>query len=635
MAPSSATPSTSLLANLRNELVRWPPFAQMSAAHVEQCIRSASQAYYAPGETVLCPQDGPVRHLYLVRSGHISGGRVPADAEGRFQIDAGDLFPVGALMAGRAVTATYKADEDTFCLLLPQAEVQALAAHSVPFADFLNARMQRLLDLSRSAWRAEHAAQAWAEQSIESPLAGLLSGAPVAAVRADVPLADALALMDQRRIGSVLVTDTAEAPVGILTRHDMIGRIILPQLSLATPISQVMSAPVHSLDIGASALDAAMLMSRRGIRHVPVTREGRVVGIISERDLFSMQRQSIKQAGAAIRSATGLSELQAAAAEIRGLASRLLAQGIGARHLTELISHLNDVLTVRIVELTAAQHGLELGRCCWLAFGSEGRNEQTVATDQDNGLIFDSADPERDRPVWLAFARQVNETLDACGYPLCRGNVMASNPACCLSAAEWVARFEHWIEHGAPEDLLKASIYFDFRPLAGNTALANPLRDIVTGGAARTPRFIKQMADNALRNRSPLDWRGSIDTNQVDGRRVFDLKAQGTAIFVDLARLYALAHGIGETGTRRRFEAVAASLEAPARESESWSNAFEFLQQLRLQVQLRTGRAEGPDVDKANLIEPAALNDIDRRMLKECLRVLRRLRQRLELDYSR
>jgi CBS domain-containing protein len=505
----------------------------------------------------------------------------------------------------------------------------------VPFADFLNARMQRLLELSRRAWRAQQASQAFAEQSFESPLSSLLSDAPVAAVHSDTALGEALELMHTRRIGSVLVTDAAQQPVGILTRHDMIQRIILPQVSLAAPISQVMSAPVHTLDSYATVLDAAMLMSRRGIRHVPVTRGGRVVGMVSERDLFSMQRLSIKQTSAAIRSAADPSALRAAANDIRRVAGRLLAQGMGARQLTELISHLNDVLTARLVELAAVRHGLDLNGCCWLAFGSEGRSEQTVATDQDNGLVIVSDDPERDRPAWLAFARRVNEDLDACGYPLCRGNVMASNPACCLSTEEWCARFAQWIDHGAPEDLLKASIYFDLRPLAGNFALAHTLRERVTRGAAPVPRFIKQMADNALRNRVALDWRGAIDTQEIEGRQVFDLKAQGTAIFVDFARLYALAHGIAETGTRKRFEAVAAPMEAATRESESWSSAFEFMQLLRLQVQLRADVDSSTAAHNANLVEPARLNDIDRRMLKECLRVLRRLRQRVELDYRR
>ncbi len=634
MPLSSTTPSPSLLANLRGELTRLTPFAQMSAAHVDRCITAATQAYFAPGETVLSPQDGPVQHLYWVRSGSITGLRGQGDVASAFQIDAGDLFPVGAVMAVRAVNATYKASADTFCLLLPLAEVRALAADSAPFADFLNLRVLRLLEVSRNTLRAEYASQALAEQSLESPLAKLLRGAPVA-VRRETPLAQALALMHARHVGSVLVTDEAGAPQGILTRHDILGRITLPQLRLTAPISQVMSEPLHTLDSGDSAHDAALLMSRHGIRHVAVTQSGRVVGIVSERDLFSMQRLSIKRVSASMHAATQLPELQAGARDIRQLAGRLLGQGIGARQLTELISHLNDVLTERLVQLAAAQHGLDLQRACWLAFGSEGRSEQTIATDQDNGLVFESDAPDRDRPAWLAFARSVNEALDACGYPLCKGNVMASNPACCLSPDEWSARFEHWIEHGAPDDLLNASIYFDFRPLAGNAALAQPMRELVAGRAARVPRFIKQLADNAMRSRVPLDWLGAIDTQMVDGRAVVDLKMQGTAIFVDVARLYALAHGITETNTRRRFEAIAASLETEPQESESWSSAFEFLQMLRLQVQLRPASGPNPAPANPNLVEPGALNDIERRMLKECFRVLRRLRQRMEMDYQR
>ena len=634
MSLPSASPSASLLANLRAELMRLAPFAQMAPQHVERFIATSTQAYFAPGEMVLSPEHGPVRQLYLVRQGSITGRRGLAEAAGGFELETGDLFPVGALMGERPVTATYKANVDTFCLLVAAPAVKALAADSAPFTQFLNARVLHFLDLSRSALRAEYSSQALTEQSLERPLASLVHATPVA-VRGETPLARALQLMHERRIGSVLVTDDADAPQGILTRHDILDRVTLPQVPLATPISQVMSTPVHALDVAATAHDAALLMSQHGIRHVPVTQGGRVVGIVSERDLFSMQRLSIKQVSSAMRGAADLAELRAGAKQIRDLAGRLLGQGIGARQLTELISHLNDVLTERLVQLCAVEQGLDLQRACWLAFGSEGRGEQTIATDQDNGLVFESDDPDHDRSAWLAFARSVNEGLDACGYPLCKGNVMASNPACCLTAAEWCARFDRWIEQGSPEDLLNASIYFDFRPIAGNRALVEPMRELVARRASRVPRFIKQMADNALRNQAPLDWLGGIDTKEVDGRAVVDLKMQGTAIFVDVARLYALAHGIAERNTRRRFEAIAAALKAESQESEGWCSAFEFLQMLRLQVQLRPAADAGVAPGNPNLVEPATLNDIDRRVLKECFRVMRRLQQRMELDYQR
>ena len=626
----SLSPSSSLGANLRAELQQWAPFAQMAPAHLERFLHAATEVYFAPEETVLSPADGVVRRLLLVRRGAVSGRPDRPGAGAAFQCEPGDLFPLGAALGARAVTSVYTAVGDTFCLQLALDAVQALARESAPLADFLNRRVEQFLAMSRRALQASVASQTLAEQSMATPLRELLR-APVAAVGPATPLAEALQMMHERRIGSVLVLDPASgAALGMLTRHDILGRVTLAQQPLATPIAEVMSAPVRTLGLDDTAQDAVIMLSRHGIRHLPVTDErGRVAGMVSERDLFALQSLSLNRVSSALRDAPDEAALRLLARDIGRLTRRLLGQGVGARQLTELISHLNDLLTVRLIEIVAARHAVDLARGCWLAFGSEGRGEQTISTDQDNGIVFESDDPERDRPAWLAFAAEVNAGLDACGFPLCKGNVMASNPECCRSQGEWLQRFGHWIDQGAPEDLLAASIYFDLRPLAGNAGLAEPLRDAITRQAAAVPRFIKQLALNSLRNRAPLDWKGAVATQEFDGREMLDLKMSGTAIFVDVARLYALAHGVAETNTRRRFEAIAGHLNATQQESEGWCTSFEFLQMQRLQAQLRADSAQ------PNLVEPAQLNDIDRRVLKECVRVMRRLQQRVELDFER
>ena len=634
----SLTPSSSLTNNLRNELLRWAPFAQMAPAHVDRFVQAATQSYYEPNETLLSPASGTVTQLLLIRRGSVVGRQGPAASTADFHYDAGDLFPIGAALASRAVTSTYTAQADTFCLQLPLEAMQALAAESAPFADFLNRRVQQFLALSRNALLVACASQTLAEQSLETPLRDLLRRAAVG-VAPGTPLTVALKTMHDKRIGSVLVLHEASgAALGILTRHDILGRITLAQRPLSTAIAEVMSAPVVTVGVEQTAQDAALAMSRHGIRHLPVADAcGRVVGIVSERDLFALQRLSLKQVSTAIRAAPDLPTLRAVAQDIRRFARNLLGQGVGARQLSELISHLNDVLTERLVTLVAGARGIDLARGCWLAFGSEGRSEQTIATDQDNGIVFESQDPAVDRPAWLAFAREVNEALDACGYPLCKGNIMASNPDCCLTQAEWLARFTDWIDHGAPEDLLKASIYFDVRALAGAAALARPLRELVTREAGRNPRFMKQMAENALRNSPALNWRGGIDVQAHGAQETIDLKLHGTAIYVDAARLYALAHGLPGTATRERFEAFAQASGVAAQEAEAWVGGFEYLQMLRLQVQLSHDRREAVDAGDGNpnLVDVAALNDIDRRVLKESLRVARRLQQRIQMDYLR
>ena len=599
----------------------------MAQADVEAFVSLASECYYAPGETVLRPADGPVSRLLLLRRGQVAGG--PPD--GAFQLEPGDLFPVAAWLGRRAVSAPYTAVDDCFCLEVPADAMYRLAERCPVLNDFLHQRLRHVLALSRQAMRSAFAAQALAEQSMETRL-GDLPRRPLVACGAGTPLRDMLRLMQQRRVGSVLVLGADGAAEGIFTRHDLLERVALAQPTMDTPAAALMTRPVHTLDAGQRLQDAALLMSRHGLRHVPVTEAGRVVAMVSERDLFALQRLSLRRIGNTLRAADSLDALIEAAPDIRRLAITLMSQGLSARSLTELISHLNDLLTERAVQLAARQQGLDLQRACWLAFGSEGRGEQTIATDQDNGLVFDSADPEADRAAWMGLGAMVNQLLDACGIPLCKGRIMAGEAPCCLSGGEWQARFAHWIDQGAPEDLLNASIYFDFRPIAGQAALTSPLRRTVRERAATMPRFIRQLAQNALRNTPPLNWRGAIETQAEGAHQWFDLKLHGTMIFVDAARLFALAHGVEVTGTRQRFEAAAAAMNVAPRECQTWIGAFEYLQTLRLRVHA-DARSDAP-AGHPNRLDLAALSDIDRRMLKEALRTAQRLQQRIGMDYK-
>ena len=500
------------------------------------------------------------------------------------------------------------------------------------FTDFINGRLQRAPVLSAGRAQASDASQALAQQSFESPLAALPRRSPVA-VGPEATAHEALALMQARGVGSVLALDAQGAAVGILTRHDLLPRFALrepPPDLRRTPATALMSTPVHTLDIGCAVQDAVLLMSRQGIRHVPLTEHGRVVSLVSERDLFALQRGSVRQLGSALRRAPDVATLRALAPELRAFARQLLAQGVGARALTALVSHLNDLLTERLVTLLAQAHGLDLARACWVAFGSEGRSEQTVATDQDNGLVLHDTVDEAEHARWLAMAQQANEALDACGYPLCKGGIMAGRPACCLRQREWAARFGHWMAHGEPEDLLAASIYFDLRPIAGARALAEPLRALIAEGAPAHPRFLRLLAENSLRLKPALSWHGGLDTEAEGEARWVDLKLRGSAVFVDAARLFALARGIDAPTTRDRLLQAGQALGTAERERETWASAFEVLQMLRLRVQI-----DGAPTGNPNRIDVQRLDDIDRRLLKEAMRVARLLQQRVAMDWLR
>jgi CBS domain-containing protein len=622
--------SHSLVQNLRQQLMQGLPFSKMAQKDVDFFLTASSEAYFAPKEVILSPADGAPQFLYLIRQGRVSGRRdIPGIEETAFLLDAGSLFSIGSAFANRPVSTTYSAVDDCFCLLFPVEAMRQLASQSIPFSEFLNNRIWGLLQESRIALRNAFASQALAEQSLESRVGDLALKKPLT-IGPKKSLREALTLIDEKKVGSILIVEDQHTILGILTRYDVLSRVTLSNLDLSTPISAVMTPDVKTLTVDDTAEMAGLLMSRFHIRHLPVLDRGELVGIISERDLFSLQRLSLSNISSAIRGTDDLAQLKKCADDIRTFARNLLGQGVQARQLTTLISHLNDVLTVRLIEIYAAKHQLNMTQFAWIALGSEGRSEQTIATDQDNALVFSDSAPESQREVYLRFAGEVNQALNECGYPLCKGNIMASNPELCLTQHEWLIRFSRWIEQGNPQDLLNASIFFDFRVLAGNPDLLIPLKDYVRTKAAATPRFIKLMADNSLNIRVPLNWFGAIEPKEIDGQKTIDLKMQGTAIIVDVARIYSLAFGIEAINTRERLAAIGRALNVPELESASWITAFEFLQTLRLAAQIGEAKIGG----NPNVIDIEKLNIVDRSILKEALSKVRSLQQHLQLDYA-
>jgi CBS domain-containing protein len=329
-----------------------------------------------------------------------------------------------------------------------------------------------------------------------------------------------------------------------------------------------------------------------------------------------------------------LADLQAAPALAGRLREYLLtAAGSGLDGLvaTRLISVVNDRLTVKVIELTSRRHRLPPVAWCWLALGSEGRHEQTFVTDQDNGLIFNATSGQEAaalRQIFLPFAQEVNQHLADCGFALCSGQIMAGNPAWCLSLEEWREKFIDWVRRPEPEALLNASIFFDLRPLFGELALGERLRSLLLSMTTATPSFQHLMAANALQVDVPLNFRGDVAVGEGD---VVDLKKYGSRIFVDAARIFALSTGTTAVNTAERLRQAGPETGLPASEIAAVDAAFSQILRLRLRQQIDaavTGETGGYG------LKPATLHDIDRAILREALKQAKRLQQRLKLNYA-
>ncbi|WIM06035.1 MAG: DUF294 nucleotidyltransferase-like domain-containing protein [Candidatus Nitricoxidivorans perseverans] len=333
----------------------------------------------------------------------------------------------------------------------------------------------------------------------------------------------------------------------------------------------------------------------------------------------------------AIHAAESMESLIAIAGDVRRLVDGMLSEGTAAEVLTRRISTLNDHLAARVIELTETRFALPAVEWCWLAFGSEGRLEQTLSTDQDNGLLFAAGEgeAERLRAAFLPFCREVNGRLAACGFPLCKGDIMAGNPELCLSLDEWRHKFATWMHSNNPQALLNATIFFDFRPIYGAGGLAERLREWLLTTIPSATLFLRFMAGNALSVEPPL---GMIRDFIFDKNEAFphtiDLKAGGARLFVDAARILALAGGVGETGTAQRLRVLAERGKLGRDDVDAIIDGFYHIQRLRLRHQ-QAGAAEGA----ANRIDPDALNELDRTILKEAFRQAKKLQSRLQMDY--
>lgn len=321
----------------------------------------------------------------------------------------------------------------------------------------------------------------------------------------------------------------------------------------------------------------------------------------------------------------------ALAGHLRSYLLEMVGGGLDGSVATRLVSAFNDRLTARIIALTARRHRLPPVAWCWLALGSEGRHEQTFVTDQDNGLIFNAASAQEAaalRQLFLPFAQEVNQRLADCGFALCTGQIMAGNPAWCLSYEEWRQQFIDWVRRPEPTALLNASIFFDLRPMYGELDLGERLRTLLLSMTVATPSFLHLMAANALQADVPLNFRGELAVGEDEA---IDLKKFGSRIFVDAARIFALAAGVRAVNTADRLRDAAAAAGLKAGEIAATSAAFGHVLRLRLAQQV----AAATDGEAAGYsLKLALVNEMDRAILREALRQARRLQQRLKLNYS-
>lgn len=467
-----------------------------------------------------------------------------------------------------------------------------------------------------------------------APLRSMIGRAPLV-VQPSATLSDTLYLMSQQGGDAVVVADKAtRLPLGLVTLRELLHVITFEGGALDAPVASYMIGAPLTVTADAPAHRAKVLMVKKRVAHILlVEADGSLCGLVSRSDLLGLRAGGAEALMEDIAAARDVEAMANAADRVRRRGADLFTSGMGVEALCQWMSGLNDLITMRIIELIEDEFDLPGVPWCWMVFGSEGRLEQTFVTDQDNGLIFLPGDAEATetlRAAFLPFTKAVNQALHFCGFERCRGNIMAGNPEWCLSEVEWQEKFFAWLRVPDPEAQLNGTIFFDFRPAYGSYDLVDRLRSWLMPRVPEYPRFLRSLAEGALAATPPLGWAGQFvyDKNR-DFPHTIDLKLNGARPFIDTARLWGLIHGVWATNTAERLRAAGTAAKRAHADTAAEVEAFHLVQRFRIHQQLAT-----PEPDRANRVDPSDLNELHRLMLKEALKQAKKLQLRLRQDHG-
>ncbi len=509
----------------------------------------------------------------------------------------------GLLRDGKAVTSA-RADAHSILLVVPSALfAELLDAHEVVAKFFNRARGPRPQQ----------------ESLATSPVDTLMARDP-ATCPPETSAQDAAKLMRTRKISSLCITQ-GDVLLGILTTRDLSGKVVGEALPPSTPVAQIMTPAPLTLSPSAIGSDVLHAMMEHHIGHIPITEGNRLVGIVTQTDLTRFQAVSSAELVSAIARAGSAEEMAKVTAEIPRLLVQLVAGGNRHEVVTRLVTDIADTVTRRLLTLAEAKLGAAPVPYLWLACGSQGRQEQTGVSDQDNCLMLDDAVTGADMPYFAALAKFVSDGLDVCGYFYCPGDMMATNPRWCQPVRVWRDYFAGWIAKPNPEAQMLASVMFDLRPIGGNFALFEDLQTDTLGAAAKNSIFVAHMISNSLKHTPPLGLlRGFATIRSGEHKNQLDLKHNGVVPVVDLGRVYSLQGKLPEANTRARLKAAEAAGVLSPSGARDLLDAYDLIAETRLDHQVALVKAgQAPD----NYLPPADLSDFERSHLRDAFVVVK------------
>ncbi len=591
-----------------------PGFDSLNAREINSAARSISIAYYRNGSDILTIGDTN-KHLHIVRSGAVE--LRDEDDDLVLRLAEGDSFGFPSLMNAAPIRNQSRAIEDTLVYHLDGATFQALRRSNTELDTFyIRALSDRLLQKPNAP-----TFRGATDASVDS----LIGREPVT-IKSTATIAETAQAMVAARVSAMLILDDGEMK-GIVTDRDIRSRVVAVDRSADEPVSNIMTSSPITLDGQAQAYSAAVVMMQNNIHHLPITDDGKLIGLVSRSDFMRLETEHPLYLVSDIAKQTSAEGIVSACERLPDLILKQIETDADGEQLGQFITTITDTVTRQLIRIAERELGPAPCTFAWVAMGSQGRFEQSAKSDQDNALVLsDDAKPEYDG-YFEKLARIVNDGLNDCGYVHCPGDVMASNTKWRQPLSQWKKYFHNWITVPEQKALMHANIFFDLRAVYGDQLLVEELKEFIQDTAKGNELFLALMSKNAMGFQPPLGFfRTFVLERSGEHKNTLDMKLNGIMPIVEIARIRSLAAGRVRISTRNRLRAAADAGEITEVDAANLIDALDFIETLRLEHQSRQMQAgEKPD----NHLAPTELSPLIRQNLKAAFSQVRVSQQAL------
>ena len=553
--------------------------------------------------------------LFLIQNGQFSVQ--DSDAPLR-HLSEGDYFGYTNIMEKRNFSLSISVDSPglVYCFeasaVTPLFELPAIRN----FFDGLrnNALQNHAISDSNSMW-------------LYKGLEDVINKSPVS-VDVETSITVAAQIMTNQKVSSLLVT-REDKLIGIITDRDLRSRVVAASLDIHLPVSHVMTPNPAQIMGNRTLFDALALMTERNIHHLPVIDQQTLVplGMVTASDIIRHQRGNVLFIIGELSKAENLYELTRLSWQLPHYFSAHAKKAGDYDIAGKILSQATDIMTRKLIGFFQQANGKAPMMFAWLVYGSQAREDQTMGSDQDNGLLLAERPSEAQAEYFAKMADYVCNGLAKCGIKLCDGNIMASNPKLRLSLEEAIEEAKRWVKAPTKDAIMHFNIFLDVRCAAGDISLFKQLQ------RQRAPLMKQNMFLAALtRNSNEISVPLSMFQKFIyeKGRKekdVIDLKTRAVALINNIARIYALADGVTLPNTLARLDALSENSQLSKRDATNLRDIWLFLNRLRWRHQLENKVTD-------NRVSVSSLSSIEKHQLKAAFKAIERTNQAMVMKFS-